>query len=288
MKKIIWLAAALVLLAKVSFADGQTLSLFVKGNEAYKKQDYKEAIKDYEDILKKGKTSGAIYYNLANAYYKDGQLGKAVLNYKRAQRLLPRDSDIRFNARYAAGFVRQSVRMKRNFFQKLLARYTEFYTGDEMVLIITLSVFGLAVVFLLSRFWKWPRPWRYASRVFFIMGIIFFGTGYIFKSTSQNKEAVMIDKSAAYFEPLKDSTEHFQLYKGAVVKEIKEEGQWVKIRRGDGLLGWVPKAAVEKIYDGAALAHLFSFGGCFPGPCQRLTSGTRVSAGLSEFRPLSE
>ena len=40
-------------------------------------------------------------FNLANAYYHDGNLGLAILNYERAQLLAPGDSDIAFNLHLA-------------------------------------------------------------------------------------------------------------------------------------------------------------------------------------------
>jgi hypothetical protein len=38
-----------------------------------------------------------LYFNLGNAYYETGQLGRALLNYRRAQMLTPRDTDLNTN-----------------------------------------------------------------------------------------------------------------------------------------------------------------------------------------------
>ncbi len=41
--------------------------------------------------------TAALFYNLGNAYYKQGDHGRAILNYRRAQQLAPRDPDIEAN-----------------------------------------------------------------------------------------------------------------------------------------------------------------------------------------------
>ena len=48
-----------------------------------------------------GYTGGEVTFNLANAYYKQGNMGKAILNYERALRFLPADDDVRHNLQLA-------------------------------------------------------------------------------------------------------------------------------------------------------------------------------------------
>ena len=66
-------------------------------DEAYKAADYATAIEHYESVLADGLASADLYYNLGNAYYRTGQMGRAILNYERALRLDPGMSDAREN-----------------------------------------------------------------------------------------------------------------------------------------------------------------------------------------------
>ncbi|NJN94350.1 MAG: tetratricopeptide repeat protein [Anaerolineales bacterium] len=66
-------------------------------NEKYEAGDYAEASAIYEAILDSGLSHSSVYYNLGNAYFKQGDLGRAILNYRRAQSLDPRDGDIAVN-----------------------------------------------------------------------------------------------------------------------------------------------------------------------------------------------
>ena len=58
---------------------------FFKANQAYKVGDFQEAIEEYLRLIRSGHGGGQIYYNLGNAYFRAGQVGRAILEYERAQ-----------------------------------------------------------------------------------------------------------------------------------------------------------------------------------------------------------
>jgi len=74
--------------------------LFLEANQAYENGDYQTAAALYESVLNEDIRSGMIYYNLGNCYVKLGEIGKALVSYRHAQQLLPRDGDLKFNLRY--------------------------------------------------------------------------------------------------------------------------------------------------------------------------------------------
>src|SRR3978361_2157821 len=85
----------LLLLALPLFSLGDTnSSLFEKGNTAYAKAQYDQAIKSYLQIVNSGNQSAAVYYNLGNAYYKTGDISSALLYFEKAHKLSPGDEDI--------------------------------------------------------------------------------------------------------------------------------------------------------------------------------------------------
>ncbi|MCQ3980520.1 MAG: hypothetical protein DPW09_44490, partial [Anaerolineae bacterium] len=66
-------------------------------NEDYEAGNYADAASIYEAIIASGLHNSNVYYNLGNAYFKQEDLGRAILNYRRAQRLDPRDADTTAN-----------------------------------------------------------------------------------------------------------------------------------------------------------------------------------------------
>lgn len=79
------------------------LAPFVRANvaseadSAYVRDDFPRAIELYRTALNQGEVSATLYYNLGNAYYRDGKLGRAVISYERALRLDPANADARAN-----------------------------------------------------------------------------------------------------------------------------------------------------------------------------------------------
>ena len=71
---------------------------FRAANQLYDAGKFAEAAAAYEKIEPK---TAHVYYNLGNAWFRQGKLGEAILNYERARRLAPRDPDILANLKFA-------------------------------------------------------------------------------------------------------------------------------------------------------------------------------------------
>ena len=70
-------------------------------NALYEDGRYEQAARSFQQLVDKGYGDPVLYYNLGNAYFKQGDIGRAILNYLRAERLAPRDDDIRTNLDFA-------------------------------------------------------------------------------------------------------------------------------------------------------------------------------------------
>ena len=89
-----------------------------QANTAYINNDFPTAISLYETILSSGRQSGKLYYNLANAYFKEQEIGRAILNYNRALRLNPGNEDIRYNLQVAEKMTKDHIDAVPEFFVK--------------------------------------------------------------------------------------------------------------------------------------------------------------------------
>ena len=58
-------------------------SAYNRGNALYAQRDYVHAAAAYEQALAAGPNAN-VQYNLANALFKSGQIGQAILHYRRA------------------------------------------------------------------------------------------------------------------------------------------------------------------------------------------------------------
>ncbi len=231
-----------------STLDGRAISQFVSAGLAYRDGRYEEAIRRYEEILQKGRESGALYYNLGNSYFKEGDLGRAVLNYERARRLIPRDSDLNFNYRYVLSQSGQNiVKNAMSFGEGLIDSYIQFYTRAEMLVIIIFLSLLIGIAHLLSLYLKWSV--RFQKGIIGVLTAVWilYGSGFIIKIQAERNLAVVVEKTEAKFEPREDATVHFSLNEGAKIKILKIEGGWIKIKRPDGKIAWIPQKVLESI-----------------------------------------
>ena len=91
----------------------QLYILFNQANEAFRQANsiennaradelYEKAILSYEKIINEGKIENAgLYYNLGNAFLLKENIGMAILNYRRAQKLDSSDANIQKNLDFA-------------------------------------------------------------------------------------------------------------------------------------------------------------------------------------------
>jgi tetratricopeptide (TPR) repeat protein len=226
---------------------GDPLSLFIKAGFAYKDGQYEEAAKIYEQVLASGVESGPLYFNLANSYFKQNKLGPAILNYERARRLLPRDSDVAANYTFALNAAQVTAMPPQNSLILLFNQHIRFYTVSEMIVIITSLFFAGLFLFL----WSLQRTWPVRRRIL-VLGLIgllaiIHVIGLAASVEARKNTAVIVAASDALFEPREKATVYFSLPEGSSVHIISREGLWTKVRRPDGKIGWVPAQAVAEI-----------------------------------------
>lgn len=225
-----------------------TLSQFYQANQSYREGNYQKAAEEYENILKSGWESGPLYYNLGNSYFKAGQLGAAILNYERAKRLIPRDSDLEANHKYAVSLTKQfEGKSAQSVGEKMVSQYCDSMTLDEVTVILFCLFCFMGIHYLAGLFWKWPRRPVVYFLVILVLLFTIHSMVFVTKWQEANTLAVVMKESSAKFEPRVDATTHFELGVGWKVKILQEEDDWIKIERKDGKTGWVKNEQLTRI-----------------------------------------
>jgi tetratricopeptide (TPR) repeat protein len=114
------LLAALITRSPVAQPTMDRHALLARGNAAFERgaraadvqtarQAFEEAIAAYRELLRDGVENGKLYYNLANAYFRIADVPRAILYYRLAQRLLPRDDQVAANLAFARSRVTDSI-----------------------------------------------------------------------------------------------------------------------------------------------------------------------------------
>ncbi len=95
------LAAILLALCPSRVMADDFSAAFQSANKLYEENKFAEAASAYQKLVESGKASSALFFNLGNALFKAGQIGRAIVAYREAEQLAPRDPDVRANLQFA-------------------------------------------------------------------------------------------------------------------------------------------------------------------------------------------
>jgi len=224
--------------------------LYFEANRAYKEDRYQEAINGYRKLISKGYVNGHLYYNLGNACFRLGQVGRAILNYKRAQLLIPRDADLNYNLRYALDQIQDAIPSDQNFLKQAFF-WLEDITFRELMWgfgVLNILFWGI----LLLRLFVRPE-WTYyvfiVVLIFWLVGAASLGVKWQQLKTDQR--AVVLAKEVDVLAgPDDNDTVLFKLHEGTTIHRERNEEDWSLIRLSESKRGWIKSSAIEPI-----LAH---------------------------------
>ncbi len=227
--------------------------LWNAANQAYTEGDFEKAIADYEQILSQNLHSAALYYNLANAYFKQGKLGEALLNYNRASRIAPSDEDIRHNQAYAEKMTKDSIEKIPEFFLVTWLRQVRgalsctAWTVTSLVMLALALAMGL--IYLLAQRMSLRKLGFYTMATAALLFIV----TTIFAISERNmlidrREAIVMSSAASVkSSPDRSATELFVLHEGTKVVIGEATEGWAEVRIADGRKGWIEEKRIERI-----------------------------------------
>ncbi|MFI3321146.1 MAG: competence protein [Rikenellaceae bacterium] len=231
----------------------QVDTLWQRANAAYSAGDYQKAVEEYEQIMNMGYESSKLYYNKANSYFKLGNVGKSIVNYKRAERLAPGDTEIAHNLKIAEAQTKNRIEQLPEFFLKSFYRDVKVQLSSNGWAFLSIAMFALlfsaAMFYLLSNTpFKRKIGFTIATIALscFIVSLIF--------SVERKNEIVASDVAVivSSAEAVKSSPDNngkdiFIINEGAVVTVIDKIGNWSEIMVASGNRGWVQSKAIEVI-----------------------------------------
>ena len=225
-------------------------------NDLYEGGQYLQAAQAYQQLVDLGVVDSALFYNLGNAHFKQGDYGQAIVNYRRAQQLAPRDPDVEANLAWAraqaldqfevvgeAGFLEQVGRALRGWF-----------TIDELALAALAAWILFVFVLLLFLSARPGTAWRRGVRsalvvaaVVLVAGVLSLGSA-LYVQNDRSEGVIVAREVDVTSGPGSQYVIEFTLHSGAEVDLVEARGNWVRLALpGAELEGWVPAGAIEPV-----------------------------------------
>ena len=246
MKNIVYII--IVCIVQFTFAQD-----FEQGNALYKKGDYAGAAAQYEGILKQGKESAEVYFNLGNAYYKLNKVAPAVYNFEKSLLLDPGNKDAEINLSFAQKMTIDNIKATpRVGFSKMVYNTTGSYHYNTWAWLAV----SFAVFFLLLFLGYYLAGTTLLKRIFFVgMFVVLLGLtvsviAAVYVKSQKEKENYAIvypEVITLKAEPREGAQDAFILHEGTKVNVLETVDNWKKVQLADDNVGWIPKEDIREI-----------------------------------------
>ena len=233
-----------------SFVD----SLWNSANNAYVEGLWEDAISGYDMIAGLGLESAALYCNTGNAYFKSGNISKAILNYERALKLDPSYEDARYNLELSNNMIQDRIDPVPDFILKVWAKDLCWLMDSDGWAVAFIIMFALMLamilLFVLSPSVAGRRTGFFTGIVFLLLAIMSLSFSLWQKNDymKSDKAIVMRPVSSVKSSPSSEASQDlFVLHEGTKVDILDQVGSWSNIELADGRQGWIRTFDIEKI-----------------------------------------
>jgi tetratricopeptide (TPR) repeat protein len=263
-----WMALQPVPAAAAGGKDPKQAELFLEANASFSQANdilttdpvqatelYKKALLRYEHLVEKGLRNGKLYYNIGNVYYRLGDIGRAIVNYRRAEQYSKTDPNLEQNLNFVLSQRADKIEEKQK--DKMLKTlFFWHYDLSAAVRALVFAVFYSAFwIFLVLRLYR-ARPWiHWGLGITLTVFLLLTGSLVVdHYGQSRNKAGVLV---AAETVARKGDGRTYQpsfaepLHAGTEFSLLEERGKWRFVELQDGRRTWVEAGDTELVGQGA-------------------------------------
>ena len=216
---------------------------------------YGKALLRFNRIVEEGGVrNGRLFYNIGNINFLLEDIGRAILNYRRAEQYIPNDPNLAKNLAYARNMRQDKLEIKdqKKIQQTLFFFHYDFGTKTRLV------IFGISYVI----FWIFAgvkifsqRPYTSWVLTISLLFTLLFGTSLYIERYQSNTglegvilapEVIARQGDAESYQP---SFEDF-LHSGTEFILLEDRGAWWQIELPDSRSCWILKKSGELVKEG--------------------------------------
>jgi tetratricopeptide (TPR) repeat protein len=251
MKTKLLLIFLLLSAAQLQAEEPDVYNLFKEANTLYAESNFFEAEQNYRQILDAGYSAPELYYNLANACYRQQKYTDAIYYYEKAALLKPRDKDIRHNLEFAKLSIHKQIQETSDlFFVRIYKNIVNSCSADCWAK-ISIAAFIISLALILFYLFSRVRRQKIISFTFatvFLAGSLI---SFIFSSKrlnleTGNSQAIIYTEAVPLrSSPNETATILIRISAGHKVGIQEYSGDWAEVELGNGQIGWLEKEAFK-------------------------------------------
>ena len=218
----------------------------------YEQGHWDAAADGFRSLLRYGLSDARLEYNLANAEYKRGRLGEAILHYERARRLAPADPDIQGNLAITRAKIRDVVEDEDAAGVLRAVREVQDRSGvsaQAWLFVACVWLLAAIVAWCGSRAGGFTPGWGWTlAGALLATALVFLSWRSTWSRLAGTPRAVILKPAVeALAGPGLNNASLFTLHEGTTVAIENEREGWLQVTLPNGLTGWVVRDAAERI-----------------------------------------
>ena len=251
--------------ARSAIPTEQVYSLFSQANQFFREANamtgdpgaarilYEKAILNYQKIITDGRIKNSkLYYNLGNAYFLKEDIGRAILNYRRAERLDKADTNIQKNLAFARSRRVDTVeiRTEKRILETLFFWHYDFSIKTKFLL--TCIFFAFACISGILMLWRGKSAGAVATVVICSILMVSFLASVIVETRSRTNTICGVITAGQVVARQGDGPNYPEsftepLHAGTEFDLLESRPGWFHIRLSDDSEAWIPDNAAELI-----------------------------------------
>jgi tetratricopeptide (TPR) repeat protein len=248
------------LLPAASLGEPDVQKLFAEANESFRRGNelsrtdpvaarnaYRAAVIRFESIVEDGGVeNGKLYYNIGNAYFRLNDLGRAILNYRRAEQFLSGDVNLTENLRYARSRRVDQIEQNQEaqVLETLLFWHYDLSPGTRTWIFAVFFTAFWALAAL--RLFFAERVPRAALAVCGGVALLFLGSLVWDTASNKGGDGVILAEQVIARKGDGDTYEpsfNEPLHAGTEFELLDDRGDWYQVELADGQRCWIPSAS---------------------------------------------
>jgi len=218
-----------------------------QGNRLYARQDYAGAATAYRQALAPG-MSAAACYNLGNALFKSGQVGRAIVQYRRARYLAPRDGDVRANLAFARSYRADKVLSPPGPMAQALDDAFHLLSAREAAMLAAVSFLlgAIALASWIVRRWTALAVAAVALALVSLFGLV---TQRVWAGEQDSRPGVIVAPEVDVLAgPEPGARQILLAHDGTEVQVRERRGDYLLVQLPGGSGGWLRAGTIERVY----------------------------------------
>jgi tetratricopeptide (TPR) repeat protein len=238
-------------------------NLIVLADSAYSTENYTEAIKLYTKSIETDGVSSSAYFNLGNAYFKTGNIGRAIINYERALKIDPSNQDARTNLQFVNTRIQDKPEDDSSFLGNLYNTILSKYSPNAWAWIALISfivVLGLIALYIFGQHISARKIGFFGSIVMIVFTAFLVSFAYSSASEYNNHDTAIVivpstNLSSAPRAPKSKTEKVVPIHEGTKVTIVDSVAtpadpssrMWYDVKINNSTRAWVRSADVERI-----------------------------------------